>query len=180
MPRQLATVLSAATVVAALGLSGCAHGERGSAPSSPAARSSQPAAPPATPAQVAPLPPPEALTDVLYRLADPAVPGDQKLSLVESATPDNAAALDRFPTALIDGGYAPVTFNATDISWSDKHPADVVATVNVTSPKRDTAGFSFPMEFKPYQGGWQLSQQTAAMLLGLGNSPPATPPAPTP
>jgi hypothetical protein len=81
---------------------------------------------------------------------------------------------------LIDGGYAPVTFNATDIAWSDKNPADVVATVNVTSPKRDTAGFSFPMEFKPYQGGWQLSQQTADMLLGLANSPPGAPPAPTP
>ncbi|EUA44382.1 putative lipoprotein lppK [Mycobacterium xenopi 3993] len=124
--------------------------------------------------------PPEALTDVLYRLADPAVPGNQKLSLVESATPDNVAALDKFPTALIDGGYAPVTFNATDIAWSDKHPADVVATVNVSSPKRDAAGFSFPMEFKPYQGGWQLSQQTADMLLGLGNSPPGTSPTPTP
>lgn len=132
------------------------------------------------PVQVAPLPPPEALTDVLYRLADPAVPGNQKLSLVESATPDNVAALDKFPTALIDGGYAPVTFNATDIAWSDKHPADVVATVNVSSPKRDAAGFSFPMEFKPYQGGWQLSQQTADMLLGLGNSPPGTSPTPTP
>jgi hypothetical protein len=135
---------------------------------------------PAPTPQTPPLPPPQALTDVLYRLADPAVPGTQKLSLVESATPDDAAALEKFATALVDGGYAPPTFNATDIAWSDKDPADVVATVNVTSPNRDAPGFSFPMEFKPYQGGWQLSHQTADMLLGLGNSQTATPPEPTP
>jgi hypothetical protein len=115
---------------------------------------------------------------VLYRLADPAVPGTQKLNLVESATPDNAAALEKFATALVDGGYSPVTFNATDIAWSDKDPADVAATVNVTSP--NAPGFSFPMEFKPYQGAWQLSHQTADMLLGFGNSQTGPPPAPTP
>ncbi|BBY09028.1 hypothetical protein MNVI_43460 [Mycobacterium noviomagense] len=135
--------------------------------------------PPPTP-QTPPLPPPEALTDVLYRLADPAVPGAQKVNLVESATPDNAAALEKFATALVDGGYAPVTFNATDLAWSDKDPADVVATVNVSSPKRDAPGFSFPMEFKPYQSGWQLSHQTADMLLGFGSPQTATPPMPTP
>jgi len=134
---------------------------------------------PAPTPQTPPLPPAQALTDVLYRLADPAVPGNQKLDLVESATPDNAAALEKFATALVDGGYAPVTFNATDIAWSDKDPADVVATVNVTSPNRDAPGFSFPMEFKPYPGGWQLSHQTADMLLGFGNSQTGTPP-PTP
>src|SRR5579884_2687307 len=171
MRRQLVVALSAATVVAALGLSGCSHSEHGSAPSSSAAASSSVAstavAPnPAPTPQTPPLPPAQALTDVLYRLADPAVPGNQKLDLVESATPDNAAALEKFATALVDGGYAPVTFNATDIAWSDKDPADVVATVNVTSPNRDAPGFSFPMEFKPYPGGWQLSHQTVDVLLG--------------
>jgi hypothetical protein len=127
----------------------------------------------------APLPPPEALTGVLYRLADPAVPGTEKLSLVEGATADNAVAFDKFATALLDGGYAPMTFEATGIAWSDRDPADVVANVNVTTPNRNVHGFSFPMEFKPYQGGWQLSQQTADMLLAFGASPVGAGPTPT-
>ena len=126
------------------------------------------------------MPAPEALTDVLYRLADPAVPGVEKLNLVEGATPDNAAALDKFANALLSGGYAPMTFEARDIAWSDRDPADVVATVNVSTPRRGTPGFSFPMEFKPYQNGWQLSHQTADMLLGFGSPQTATPPMPTP
>jgi len=126
------------------------------------------------------VPAPEALTDVLYRLADPAVPGVEKLNLVEGATPDNAAALDKFANALLSGGYAPMTFEARDIAWSDRDPADVVATVNVSTPRRGTPGFSFPMEFKPYQNGWQLSHQTADMLLGFGSPQTATPPMPTP
>lgn len=129
------------------------------------------------------MPPPEALTDVLYRLADPSVPGTEKLNLVEGATADDAAALDKFAIALLDSGYAPMTFEATDIAWSDRDPADVVANINLTTPNRDVRGFSFPMEFKPCQGGWQLSQQTADMLLAFGNSHAGaspTPPAPTP
>lgn len=126
------------------------------------------------------MPPPDALTDVLYRLADPGVPGSQKLNLIEGATPDSAGALDKFANALLDGGYAPMTFTARDIAWSDRHPADVVATVDVTTPNPGMSGFTFPMEFKPHQGGWQLSQQTAEMLLAFGNSQETTVPAPTP
>ena len=38
-----------------------------------------------------------------------------------------------------------------------------------------TNGFTFPMEFKPLpQGGWQLSQTTADILLTY-NQNPATP-----
>lgn len=179
MHRHLSALLSAATVVAALGLSGCSHNESPSPEASPSPTSAtlSPAAP-----QTAPLPPPEAFTDVLYRLADPSVPGAQKLNLVEAATPDDAVALDRFATALLDGGFAPMTFNASDIAWSDRDPGDVVATVNVTTPNPGAGGFTFPMEFKPYQGGWQLSAQTAAMLLAFGNSQSgsSTPPNPTP
>jgi hypothetical protein len=126
----------------------------------------------------APLPPPEALTDVLYRLADPGIPGTQKLNLIEGATPDSAPVLDKFAIALLNGGYAPMTFTARDIAWSERHPADVVATVDVGTPNPGKSGFTFPMEFKPHQGGWQLSQKTADMLLAFGSS--QTPPAPAP
>lgn len=128
----------------------------------------------------APVPPPDALTDVLYRLADPSVPGTDKLILIEGATPDSAPALDKFANALLDGGYAPMTFTARDIAWSDRRAGDVVATVDVTTPNPGTSGFTFPMEFKPHQGGWQLSQQTADMLLAFSTSQPAPAPAPTP
>lgn len=126
------------------------------------------------------MPPQEALTGVLYRLADPGVAGTDKLNLVEGATPDDAAALDKFATALLDGGYAPMTFEARDIAWSDRNPADVVATVDVGTPNPGAAGFSFPMEFKPYQGGWQLSQRTAQMLLTFSGSAPGPSSPPTP
>lgn len=171
--------MSAAAIVAALGLPGCSSGDSGSpAPST----SSSPEAAPATTAapQSAPLPAPEALTDVLYRLADPGVPGAQKLNLVEGATPDNAAVLDKFANALLSGGYAPMTFEARDIAWSDRTPANVVATVNVNTPRPGTPGFSFPMEFKPYQGGWQLSQRTAETLLAFGTAQSGPAPTPTP
>jgi hypothetical protein len=175
--RHLVAAVSAAVVVvaAALGLPGCTRGDAGS-PASPASPPPQ-AAPATSPtaSQIAPVPPPEVLTDVLYRLADPAVPGVEKLNLVEGATPDNAAVLDKFANALLDGGYAPMTFDARDIAWSDRNPADVVATVSVSTPNPGAPGFSFPMEFKPYQGGWQLSQRTAEMLLAFGSSPAPTP-----
>jgi hypothetical protein len=126
------------------------------------------------------VPPPEALTDVLYRLADPGVPGTEKLNLVEGATSDNAIILEAFATALRDAGYTPVTFGARDISWSGRNPADVMVTVDVGTPNPDIAGFSFPMEFKPHQEGWQLSRQTADMLLAFGNSQVRPSPASTP
>jgi hypothetical protein len=169
-----------AAVVVALGLSGCSHGESASPSSSVPLPSSAPAAAP----QAAVLPAPEALTDVLYRLADPAVPGADKLNLVEGAKPDDTATLDKFATALKDGGYVPLTFEATDIAWSEQDPGNATATINVTTPNPETSGFSFPMEFTPRGDGWQLSQKTAEMLLALVKSragaPPASTPGPTP
>ena len=47
----------------------------------------------------------------------------------------------------------------------------MVATVNATGPDPEAGGFSFPMEFAPALGGWQLSRQTADMLLVFGDSP---------
>ena len=121
-----------------------------------------------TPApRAAPLPPPEALAGVLSRLADKSVPGAQKLNLVEGATPESAGVYDQFADALINGGYAPAKFDVRDVNWSDRDPADVVANVDVSSANPKGPHFAFPMEFKPYQGGWQLSARTADVLLAF-------------
>jgi hypothetical protein len=128
----------------------------------------------------APLPAPVVLTDVLSKLADTTVPGAQKVSLVEGATADESVQLDRFGKALVDSGYAPLRFTASDIAWSDAVPGDVAAQVTLHSDNPALgSGFTFPMEFRPYFGTWQLSRRTADMLLALGNSPSPTP-APTP
>jgi len=197
MPRNPFSVLSAATIVAALALSGCSnHDESKPAPSS-APQTSAAAIAPSDPG--AALPAPEALADVLYRLADPAVKGPDKLALVESTTPDDAATMDRFASALRDGGFTPLTVTASDVMWSDREPGDALATVKIeTSNPANPGGFTFPMEFRPHDGGWQLSRETADMLLAFGNArteangagpspagpPPASPspapPTPTP
>ena len=179
MDRRLIIAVSAAAVVAALGLSGCSSGD--SKNSSSAAESAAPAAssPLAAP-PAAPLPPPEALTDVLSRIADPNVPGINKVNLIEGATPESAATLDTFTNALRDNGYQPMTFVADNIAWSDKNPSDVMATITVKAAHANNGAFTFPMEFTPTQGGWQLSKRTAETLLALGNSPAITTPASTP
>jgi hypothetical protein len=179
MDRRLIIAVNAAAVVAALGLSGCSSGD--SKNSSSAAESAAPAAssPLAAP-PAAPLPPPEALTDVLSRIADPNVPGINKVNLIEGATPESAATLDKFSNALRDNGYQPMTFVADNIAWSDKNPSDVMATITVKTAHANNGAFTFPMEFTPTQGGWQLSKRTAETLLALGNSPAITTPASTP
>ncbi len=180
MRHTLSAVLSAATIVAALGLSGCSdHSESKSAPSpieqSAAGALGQP------PVDAAQLPAPEALTDVLYRLADPAVRGTDKLTLVEATTPDDAATIDTFAAALRDGGFTPLTFTADEIRWSDRRAGDALATVNVTtSNAANPGGFTFPMEFHPVGGGWQLSRETADMLLAFGNARGASAASPSP
>jgi hypothetical protein len=107
---------------------------------------------------------------VLSRLADPNIPGINKVNLVEGATPESAATLDKFTNALRDNGYLPMTFAANDVAWSDKNPANVKATIVVHTAQANNANFTFPMEFTPFQGGWQLSRKTAEMLLALGKS----------
>ncbi|OBG96478.1 hypothetical protein A5697_21120 [Mycobacterium sp. E3251] len=175
MHRHLSATLSAATILAAVGLSGCSSHQQ------PRIASSVPAAAPATSSTVVispttPLPTPEALTDILTRLVDPNVPGINKVSLVEGATPESADTLGKFSNALRDNGYLPMTFVAHDIAWSDKTPADVVATIDVNTAQPANGSFHFPMEFTPFQGGWQLSRRTGEMLLAMGKSPAATPP----
>lgn len=127
------------------------------------------------------LPTPETLTDVLYQLVDPGVSGNQKLALVEGTTAQDAVALDRFSVALRNGGYLPMNFEATDIAWSQKDSAAVVAVVNIKALNPESGVFSFPMEFKPCRGSWQLSKKTADWLLAfgnaeIGNSPQLAPP----
>lgn len=187
MRRQLCVTLSA---VAVFGLAACSHAKPiVSMPPSPTSPPPAVTAPPTVP-----LPAPQALTDLLSRLADPNFPATEKVNLIEGATPENAGTLDKFTTALHDNGYLPMIFAANDIAWSDTNPSNVRATVTVNTAKTDNGNFTFPMEFTPSQGGWQLSRQTADMLLALGKSsapttsgaptvpaaPPSKPPAPAP
>jgi hypothetical protein len=179
MGRRLTAVLSTAAIAAVLGLPGCSKDEDDASPvtATPTTSVSSSLSASATP-QAAPLPAPDALTGVLYRLADAAVPGPQKLNLVEGSTPESAAVFDQFANALINGGYTPVKFDVRGVNWSDRDPADVVANVDVSSSNSHGPRFAFPMEFKPYQGGWQLSARTAAALLAFRTDtaePPTTP-----
>ncbi|MBY0441031.1 MAG: hypothetical protein K2Q25_02655 [Mycobacteriaceae bacterium] len=159
--------LSVATVVAMSALCGCSpHGSPGGSSGTPptSAMVSRLAAP-----LPAALPTPESLVDVLYQLTDPGLASDHKLALVEGTTTQDAAILDRFSTALRNGGYLPMNFEATNIAWSDKDPAAVVAVITVKSLNPESGIFSFPMEFKPCRGSWQLSKKTADWLLTFSN-----------
>jgi len=178
MRRSLAAVLSTAAVAAVLGLPGCSNDEDNASPQTTPPSPPSAAVSPTPATQAAPLPPPEALAGVLSRLADPAVPGAQKLNLVEGATPESAGVFDQFANALVNGGYAPAKFEMRDISWSDRDPADVVANVDVSSANPKGPHFAFPMEFKPYQGGWQLSARTSDVLLAFRADGSGTPAAP--
>jgi hypothetical protein len=161
-----------AVVAAALlvGVSACgndthpASGEQSSTSTTPSS---------AIAAPEAPLPPPEALTDVLYKLADTSIPGDQKVPLVEGATNDDGPKIDKFGKALADSGYTPLGFTAVNIGWASNPPGNVTADVTVHSQNPAmTNGFTFPMEFKPVPGaGWQLSRTTADILLTFNQNP---------
>ena len=122
---------------------------------------------------------------MLYRLADVNVAGADKVGQVEQATPTDAAALDKFGRALADNGFIPLDFEATDLAWSRDEPGNVVATIKVTTAAEgDGAGreFTFPMEFTPNGGDWQLTRRTADLLLEMGaaGGPAPAPPAPSP
>ena len=152
--------------MAALGFSGCgAPQDRASGPTT-AATAAAGAARPSTA-----LPPPEALTGALDRLADPSSPGADKLALIQDGAAPDAPTLDRFVAALRDGGYVPATFAAADVAWSETIPDEVMATVTVTKPGsdhgRDHDGFVFPLAFRTGPTGWQLTRATAEMLLAF-------------
>lgn len=184
--RHTVAILSAAATAAALGLGGCAQSGDPESTGTTATVETSPApsvglAPPGPPARGGPpLPAPAALTEVMGRLADPALPGDQKVVLIENGTADEAAGLDRFATALRDNGALPLTFEVRDMAWSQADPGNVVATVVVRTSNPQTGEFTFPMEFAPADESWQLTRRTADLLLELDGEPGAPPPAPPP
>jgi hypothetical protein len=162
-----AAVLSAVTLVAALGLAGCDDGHSAASQNErPIVESSMPTVPAA-----AALPPPDQLTGVLQQLADTSIPAAQKVGLVQYATADDQAALTNFGEALKASGFAPLTVDATDLAWAGE-PGNVVATVTIGSPNPAARPFTFPMEFAPIRDTWQLSKRTADQLLTLGGGTP--------
>jgi hypothetical protein len=153
-------------LVAALWLAGCADEPR------PAVSPSPPATPTASgpPAPtVAPLPPVDALTGVLYQLADTSIPADRKVDLVQYATVDDQPELTNFGEALKASGFDPLTVDAADLAWAGE-PGHVVATVTIGSPNPAVKPFAFPMEFNQFRDAWQLSRRTADQLLPLISS----------
>jgi len=164
--RRRPTVLPlvAFAFLGVVALSGCNSDEPPAAEPSTTAAAAAPISPPAADA----LPSPDALVDVLTKLSDPAVPGSAKTDLVELATADDAAALDKFGKALADNGALPLAFEAVDLKWSETEPGNVVATVNVTTANKPPGKFSFPMEFTPVHDRWELTRKTADLLLDFG------------
>lgn len=147
-------------------LAGCGHGDSQPAASAPP----MPTVSSTTVTDPGPPPPPEALTDVMARLTDPAVPGAEKLPLVQNSVPTDAPALDQFSAALRDGGFTPVVVKTTGVRWAGA-PGEVLATVTMSTTNPANPGeFSFPMEFRSSPGGWQLTRDTAEMLLAFGNA----------
>ncbi|BBY35349.1 hypothetical protein BST33_08960 [Mycolicibacter minnesotensis] len=177
--RRIARTATA-TAVVVWAISGCTgHQETVPAAEVPAISTTATVSVPSSP-----LPGPEVLTDVLYRLADPEVPGTDKVALIEGAKPTDAETIDKFATALRDGGYLPLNLDAAAISWADRSPGNVTVDVRVTTANPDAGEFFFPMEFAPKDGNWQLSQATAKSLLAFGKaqtgSSTAEPAPPTP
>lgn len=170
MHHNPAIVLSAVTLVAALGLSGCADETLPVAPSSvrPTLDTSRPTVPAA-----APLPSPDVLTGVLYRLADTSVPAEQKIALVQFATVDDQPALSNFGEALKASGFDPLTVQATDLVWAGD-PGHVTANVTMGSPDPRVKPFTYPMEFSPIRDSWQLARRSADQLLPLVAAAPPT------
>jgi hypothetical protein len=171
-----ARLVLTAIVVAAVGVAGCSkHVEP---PADPMPRSLL-TTDARTPAPAAPLPAADALTSVLSRIADPAVPAAQKIGLIQYGTAEDYSGLDSFTKALHDNGFYPLNVTATDLIWSAGHPGDVIATITMSSVAAPDNKFTFPMEFSPIRDAWQLNRQTANMLLKLGQpGGPGGPPAP--
>jgi hypothetical protein len=165
--HSTSVILSAVTIVAALGVAGCAQ----TPPPAPSpSRTTNVAAPP----PVAPLPAPEALTDVLYRLADTSIPAEQKVGLVQYATVDDEPVLANFGEALKASGFEPLNIAAADLAWSGQ-PGNVLANVTISTPNPTVKPFAFPMEFSPMRDAWQLTRRSADQLLPLVGSTKPTP-----
>ncbi|WP_081342924.1 hypothetical protein [Mycobacteroides chelonae] len=183
MARHLQLAVAAAGA-AVLALTACSSSNDKAAPAS--ASATQPASS-AVAAAVPnhPLPDPAVLTDVLNRLADPNLPGAEKITAVQGATPEQ---LDKFTKAIGDAGFSPLSFTVKDPKWSTETQGDVEAVVTINSPSPKMGGFAVPMSFSPEGEGWKLSKRTSDLLLKTGTSlagtatpheaPPAGAPAP--
>jgi hypothetical protein len=158
--RTPVVILSAVTIVAALGIVGCSQAPP--AVNQESSRTTAVAAPPTA----APLPSPDALTGVLYRLADTSIPAEQKVGLVQYATVDDQPVLTNFGEALNANGFVPLNVAATDLAWSGQ-PGNVLANVTISTMNPAVKPFTFPMEFSPIRDAWQLTQRTADQLLPL-------------
>jgi len=158
-----AVTLSAVTIVAALGVAGCAQ-----TPPPAQTPSHQPTTVAAAPS-TAPLPSPDALTGVFYRLADTSIPVEQKVGLVQYATVDDQPVLTNFGEALKANGFVPLTVAATDLAWSAQ-PGNVLANVTLSTADPAVKPFTYPMEFTPIHDAWQLTQRTADQLLPLAGT----------
>lgn len=181
--RRTAALLGAATLVA-LWVGGCApagdSGQPAASPSletSPAPSVGLPAPAPPAPGGP-PLPAAGVLTDVMSRIADPAVAGSDKVALIENASPAQAEALDRFTAALRDNRALPLSFEARDMAWSVTEPGHVVATVVITTANPANGAFTYPMEFARTGDAWQLTRPSADQLLQLQPEPEPGPVAP--
>ncbi|MFD6199746.1 hypothetical protein ACFWE3_23885 [Mycobacteriaceae bacterium NPDC060252] len=161
---QLAVVAAGAAVLA---LTACSSSNDKAAPAS--SSTTQPASSAAAAAAVPdhPLPDPAVLTDVLNRLADPNLPGAEKVTAVQGATPEQ---LDKFTKAIGDAGFSPLSFTVKDPKWSTETAGDVEAVVTINSPSPKMGGFAVPMSFSPEGQGWKLSKRTSDLLLKTGTS----------
>ncbi len=174
-------ILSAVAIATALGLGACgAKSEEKPADaaiqtSPPTVEDQQAEVPPATP-----LPPATALSDVMNRIADSNVPGADKTALIESATPADATAMDKFGQALRQNGYTPLNFEARDLRWVQGTPDAVWALVSLKSANEQAGDFSYPMEFILTDNAWQLTRRAADELLAPDADTPQTPSATAP
>jgi hypothetical protein len=153
-------------LVAALSVSGCSSDDALAPPPSQLGTPTTAVVP--APMGV-PLPAPDALTGVLFRLADISIPAEQKLGLVQYSTADDVAALGNFGQALRDSGFRALTIQATDLSWAST-PGIVSATVTIGTSDDPAKTFTYPMEFSPMRDTWQLTRRTADQLLLLGSA----------
>lgn len=164
--RRLAAVTAATAVCAGVfALSGCSSAPKATSPETPSAQPSSTTA--GAPQPERPLPDPAVLSDVLNRLADPGVPGAEKLDTVQGATADQ---LDKFGKAITDAGFAPLTFTVKPPTWSTSQPGLLEAIVTINSPNPKLGGFAIPMTFAAEGDTWKLSKQTGELLLRTGAS----------
>ena len=72
----------------------------------------------------------------------------------------------------------PLTFEAPDLTWAQDQQGNVIAnvTIRTANPQAQARTCTFPMEFSPQQDTWQLTRQTADLLLQVGQQSTAPPP----